>query len=384
MKLIGIYPGNFQPPTKAHFEAYKRLRQNVGPDTFVTVTDRTPTPEAPLNAGDKEQILVRHGIPASNIQRIQDWKKPEEIFHKFSSNHTGVIFALNQNEVDKISKRKVRSNPVKDKLGQEMDKQDPGLNELAIATPEKEVWMEGNGKPNYFQPYKGNESSMEPFQKHGYVLIIDDTKVDGHPITTQLIRQYFGSSLYTDEKKKMFFRLIFGWFDIGLYTLISSKFKQGYQVSSTNTEQPPEEMPPISRSRSQPITVPQARVPSAAFKENITKLVHEILREIMDEDIMSTSTMDSSNDGSDTSMSSALDKNKDLDKQKSDNATQIKDLNQQKKEAEAEAKKNKQQRDQYSTVVKNYDAYQKKNDRERIDTVNRELRQPKQPIAPIA
>ena len=386
MKIVGIYPGNFQPPTKAHFETYKRLRQVVGPDTFITVTDRTPTPEAPLNAGDKEQILVRHGIPANNIQRIQDWREPDEIFHKFSSNHTGVVFALNQTEADKISKRKMRGNLAKDKLGQEMDKQDTGLNELAITSPEqdKEVWMEGDGKLNYFQPYKGNESSMKPFQEHGYVLIIDDTKVNGQPVSTQVIRQYLGSSLYTEEKKKKFFRLIFGWFDVGLYTLISSKFKQGYQVASPNVETPPEEIPSVSRSRNQPITVPQARVPSTAFKENITKLVHEILREIMDEDIMSTSTMDSSNDGSDTSMASSLDQKKSLDQQKSDSATQLKDLNQQKKEAEAEAKKNKQQRDQYSTVVKNYDAYQKKNDREKIDTVNLALRQPKQPIAPIA
>ena len=382
MKLIGIYPGNFQPPTKAHFQVYKRLRQAVGPDTFVATTDRTPTPDAPLNIGDKEQILVRHGIPASNIQKIQNWKQPDEIFHKFSVDHTGVIFALNKKEADEVAKNKSRISQVKDKLGQEMDKQDPGLNELTITTPErdKEVWLERDGKLNYFQPYKGNENSIKSFENHGYVMIIDDTKIDGKTISTANIRQVFGSPLYTDDGKKKFFHFIFGWFDIGLYTIISSKFKQGHQVASPDVESPSEEVPIASKDRNQSMTVPQARVPSTTFKENITKLVHEVLKEIMDEDIMSTSTTDSSDGESDTGMSSALDTNK----KKSDNATQIKDLNQQKKEAEAEAKKNKQQRDQYSTVVKNYDAYQKKNDREKIDTVNRELRQPKQPIAPIA
>ena len=337
MKLIGIYPGNFQPPTKAHFETYKRLRQVVGPDTFITVTDRTPTPEAPLNAGDKEQILVRHGIPASNIQRIQDWKQPEEIFHKFSSDHTGAIFALNQSESDKISKRKMKSNPTTDKLGQKMDKQDPVLNELSISsTPEqtKEVWMEGDGKLNYFQPYKGNENSMKPFKEHGYVLIIDDTKVNGQPISTQLIRQYLGSSLYTEEKKKKFFRLIFGWFDVGLYTLISSKFKQGYQVVSNET--PQQEMPTQSVSRNQPITVPQQKAPSTAFKENITKLVHEILREIMDEDYSSTmsDTLDTSNGGPSTDMATSLDKQLSPAQQKSDQLKKKQDLVKQKQQAE--------------------------------------------------
>jgi hypothetical protein len=333
MKLIGIYPGNFQPPTKAHFESYKRLRQVVGPDTFVTITDRTPTPEAPLNAGDKEQILVRHGVPASNIQRIQDWKQPDEIFHKFSSGHTGVVFALNQIETDKISKRKVKSSQIK--FGQEIDKQTPGLNELAVTpTPEqdKEIWVEGDGTLNYFQPYKGNEDSMKPLKEHGYVLIIDDTKVDGHPISTQNIRQYLGSSLYTDDKKKTFFRLIFGWFDIGLYTLISSKFKQGYQVASPNVEKSSEEMPAVSRGRNQPITVPQARVPSTAFKENITKLVHEILREIMDEDY--SSDMSDTLDTSTTSMATSLDKKASPAQQRSDQLKKKQDLVKQKQQTE--------------------------------------------------
>lgn len=332
MKLIGIYPGNFQPPTRAHFESYKRLRQIVGPDTFVVTTDRTPTPEAPLNVGDKEQILVRHGVPASNIQRIQDWKQPDEIFHKFSSVHASVIFALNQKEADVIAKRKTRSSQVKDKLGGEMDNQEPGLNELAIfPTPEqdKEVWVEGDGKLNYFQPYKDNESSMKPFKEHGYVMVIDDTKIDGKPVSTTNIRQVFGSPLYTDDGKKKFFRFVFGWFDIGLYTLISTKFKSAQQASSS--EKQPEESP-TPTVRNQPTTVPQARVPSMAFKENITKLVHEILREIMDEDYSSdvSDTLDTST----TSMATSLDKKVSPAQQRSDQLKKKQDLVKQKQQTE--------------------------------------------------
>lgn len=299
MKTIGIYPGNFQPPTRAHFEVYKRIRQMVGPDTFVVTTDRTPTPDAPLNIGDKEQFLVRHGVPASSVQRIQDWKHPDKIFHKFSSEHTSVIFALNQKEADEVAKRKIRSNQ--------------GLNELAISpTPkqDKEVWVEGDGKLNYFQPYKGNESSMKPFKEHGYVMIIDDSKIEDKPISTSNIRQVFGSPLYTEDGKKKFFRFVFGWFDVGLYTLISTKFKSAHQVSSN--EEPSSETLPSQKSV----------VPSAIFKENITNLVHEILREIMDEDYSSTmsSTSDNSNDGSSMDMVTSLDKQPSLAQQRSDQA----------------------------------------------------------------
>ena len=47
-----------------------------------------------------------------------------------------------------------------------------------------------------------------------------------------------------------------------------------------------------------------------------------------------------------------------------------------KKQAEAEAKKNKQQRDQYATTVKSYDAFQKKNDREKLDNINKQIASP--------
>ena len=322
MKSIGIYPGNFQPPTKAHLQVYKRLRQIVGPDTFIATTDRTPTPEAPLNIGDKEQILVRHGIPSSNIQRIQDWKHPEEIFHKFSSDHTAVIFALNQKETDEVAKRKSSASQLKGT---------PKINELAI-TPgndpvEKEVWMEGGGKLNYFQPYRGNENSMKPFSKHGYVMVIDDSKINGQPISTANIRKIFGSSQYTEKVKKRFFRYIFGWFDVGLYTLISSKFRLAH--NDVSDEEPiisPEEVPSIetppttiNKGKVKPMSVPPVKSPS--FKENITKLVHEILEEIMNEDYSSTmsSTTDSSA-GSASDMASALDKQSNPSQQRADDA----------------------------------------------------------------
>ncbi len=55
MKTIGIYPGNFQPPHRGHLRVFKTLKQLVGPETFITTTSHTPTPDAPLNFGEKEK-----------------------------------------------------------------------------------------------------------------------------------------------------------------------------------------------------------------------------------------------------------------------------------------------------------------------------------------
>ena len=203
MKTIGIYPGNFQPAHRGHVVAYRKLKQ-ITPEVFVISTDKTPTPEAPLNFGEKEQILVRHGIPASHVIKVQNWKHPTEVYQHVSPEHTNAIFVLNPKETAEVVKRKT------------LQKND-GV--------EKEVWVEMDGKLSYFQPYKGNDRDMKSLKEHGYVMVIDDNIVDGKPISTANIREVVASNKYTEEQRKKFFIWIFGWFDIGLFQMISSKFK---------------------------------------------------------------------------------------------------------------------------------------------------------------
>lgn len=419
MKTIGIYPGNFQPPTRAHYQVYKRLKQLAGPDTFVITTDKTPTPEAPLNFGDKEQIWVRDGVPASHIVKVQNWKHPIEIFNNFSPTHTKVIFALNHKEAEELSKKKGRLGQVKGMekmpdhtpsiIKEDLSSEEPQLNpemdpdsEESQEDPEsafrdiekhknpkdlpdqnKEVWMTHDGKMSYFQPYKGNENSMSPLSERGYILIIDDTRIEGKPISTPNIRQVLGSPRYKDDEKKKFFRFVFGWFDVGLYTLMTAKFRLAHQVSS-----PDEETTSMPSMRSMvrgpatpqsPVATPQAPL-RGAVREKIQELVRDILGEIMDEDYSSTMNASASNT---SDMASSLDQEKSAAEQRKDSQKQKINLVQQKKEAEAEAKKNKQQRDQYATTVKSYDSFQKKNDRQNIDNINKQIAKPISPTSPI-
>jgi hypothetical protein len=210
---------------------------------------------------------------------------------------------------------------------------------------------------------------MKPLKEHGYVLIIDDTKVNGHPVSTQIIRQYLGSSLYTEDKKKKFFRLIFGWFDIGLYTLVSSKFKQGYQVSS-NEKSPEEEAPAVQRNP--PTTIPQSRVPSSAFRENITKLVHEILKEIMDEDYSSTMTSTTGGD----SMASALDVQKNPSQQRADAAKQKLALNKEKQLATKELDTMKKDVKWKEADLRTKRTMTLKQQQDKIDALNKQISNP--------
>jgi hypothetical protein len=98
-------------------------------------------------------------------------------------------------------------------------------------------------------------------------------------------------------------------------------------------------------------------------------MVREMLEEIMDEEY---STSINEPDSS-TNMTVGTEPLKSPAQQRSDAQKAKVNLVQQKKEAEAEAKKNKQQRDQYATTVKSYDSFQKKNDRQNIDAINKKL-----------
>lgn len=336
MKIIGIYPSSFQPPTRAHWKTYKNLKTLSGVDTFIVTTDRTPTPDAPLNFGDKEQILTRYGVPSSHIVKLDNWKNPVEVFNRFSELQTSVIFALNNKNIDEISSKKEMKNG---------------------------TWFDGD-KLSYFQPYEGNENKMKSLNIHGYILKIDDSTIENRPVSTKNIREVLGTFRYKNEQKKKFFRFIFGWFDIGLYTLIVSKFTHANESLGNET---------------QSNDVVKNQQPSNNFKSNLQNLVKEVLKEIMDEDYgsLNANLMVSGNNDMASNVSSTNTQTTTTPSQQLSNAsTQKINLVKQKKELEAKSKQNKQQRDNYETTVKNYDNFQKKTDRDALDAVNMQLSQP--------
>ena len=238
MKIIGIYPGRFQPAHKGHLEVYKRLRQIAGPDTFIATSDKTPTPDSPLNFGEKQQIWVRHGVPSSNIVRVQNTYSPSEITDKYMPESTAAIFALGGKDVQRFGSRKGKN-------------------------PETggEVWLKSDGEtPGYFQPYRGNENSMEGLDKHGYVIIIPDITIDGKKVSGTKVREGLSSSKYTSDQKKKFFQWAFGWFDPSLFQMLVDRFSEASRAIDT----PPQ----VPTKQSKPIT-----------KKDIQELVSEIIAE---------------------------------------------------------------------------------------------------------
>jgi hypothetical protein len=269
MKLIGIYSGNFQPPHRGHFDAYKKLKQITGQNTYVITTDKNPIPTAPLNYGDKEQILTRLGV--SNTKKVKDLNDPKEILDNFSPEHTAVIYALNKKEASK----KIQNN--------------------------------------YYREFTGeNVKDLLPFNQSAYILIVDDNKIKDKVITTNNIREILGSPTYSEEQRKKLFRWIFGWFDLGLYELLKEKFKHAYESDNN-----PESI----------IQKPEPLEPAANIKEILKREIYKILSELMSPDSipqgdtisLTSATADDNSEVDKTEMRSQLAKDKqDLVKQKRD------------------------------------------------------------------
>jgi len=274
MKTIGIYIGNFQPPHRGHLEAYQKINQlGGGEDTFVAITDKVPTAEAPLDRGDKQRIWVKHGVKADKIITVKDLERPLEIFRRFSAAHTVVVFGMNSKEVEDLQLKDDTSTV-------------------------QEVWLDSSGTPSYFQPHAGNERSMETLDKHGYVHIIEDNEVNGKPISTSNIRLALGSPKYTDDQKKAFFEWAFGWFDIAIFSDLKETFKKAHGVADRN--EPPTAMPSLSslvRHSPAVTNVPQTTLPQKSkitpnVREQVQRMVREILGELLSPPPMSTPSVD--------------------------------------------------------------------------------------------
>ncbi len=343
MKKIGIYPGNFQPASMAHYDVYKKLRAVVGSeDVFVVTTDRDPIPEAPLNFGDKEQIWVRYGVsinniikvnslPSDNPNKVDNWR-PEEVYQRFSPQHTAAIIAVNEKEYSQFLKRKSKSQNNKGmsaglstktkKELKEIFEELGGNTEDSERLENKEVWLTSEGKPQYYQPYRGNEHDLKSFEEHAYVIVMDDTRIDGKPVSTTNIRTVLGSKKYDENQKKKFFRFVFGWFDQGLFQLMVEKFRYAHQVAVNIEDEP---MAQIS--------------PKVIIPKKLEEVVIEVLKgleEDYDVNINDPSSSDDSDSGSD--MASSLDQEKSQAQKSADAAKKKIDLVHKKAAAERDIK----------------------------------------------
>lgn len=198
MNVIGIYPVSSQPPHLGHYKAYEYLKRLTGNNTFVATSGLIELPQAPLSFPEKQQIWSQHGVPIDKIVSSKNPYQASEITRRFGIDRTSVIFAMTQTEANNLLSK-------------------------------------SNG---YFVKYPGNIQSLEPIKKHSYILVVpaELLTVGGKHIDGRTIRQALSSQKLDIEKKKSFFKQIFGWYDISLFDLISKKFSEAKTVKERVNE----------------------------------------------------------------------------------------------------------------------------------------------------
>ena len=328
-KIIGIYPGQFQPPHRGHLAAYKRLQQYSRENTFVITTDYDPTINAPLHFGDKEQILTRLGIPSNRIKKVtklidpetHKFIQPEEILRDFDEKTTTVIYAL--------------QSPVTKNLLRYSD---------------------------YYKNVTGVGGKYEPYKKHSYIFTIDDSKIDGKIVTSDKIREALGSHKWTREQKEEFFKYFFGWFDLGLFELLKNKY--------TNAQQSDVQVIPPEGGQEVFPGSPEN------IREILSKEIVNILNELMG---LPPSIATDPSYGANNSIAT---NDTPLNQQTADKEKKI-DLVKQKKQAEDDKKRNLTQYKRDKDSVHNYDKYARKQDQEKVDALNKQITQTSAPTSTL-
>lgn len=317
MRTIGIYPGNFQPPHIGHKKSYEKLKQYAVSDTFVITTDYDPSVDAPLHFGDKEQILVRHGIPGSHIRKVKNLNNPVEVLENFDPETTVVIYGLGK----KDASAKLTAS-------------------------------------NYYKLLSSVGSNLLPYKSQSYIVIVNDDitirdrEGKARVYTSKNIREALGSQRFTKKQKEAWFKEFFGWFDLGLFELLKNKYESAYQSDvfekPSTTEIPPEDV-----------------------KEILSREIINILNEYMSSP-PSIATDTESNDGDVDFGMDAL--KTDAEKRKED-AQKRTDLTQQKKQAEDEKKMHFRQAQRDKSSYHNYDKYTKRQDDQKLASINKQLTQ---------
>ena len=184
-KLVAVYPGRYQPFGPHHLESYKFLKKRFD-EVYVVTSDKTGGARHPMNFAQKKKHMMRMGVPSKAIAKERQPYIPKGLLSKYDGDTTAVVFAVGEKDEGRLT----------------------------------------SGK--YFKPYRKNYNNLKGFKDHGYTLQIPHTsiKVGGMEISGTTMRKLMGSDKFDVDKKKKFFKKLFGYFDKKTFDLFTTSFKE--------------------------------------------------------------------------------------------------------------------------------------------------------------
>ena len=85
-----------------------------------------------------------------------------------------------------------------------------------------------SGGKTYYQDLKSNMDNLKGYEEHGYIYTAPHVNVSGISSGTE-IRNLLGSPKFEEKKREKIFKKTFGYFDKGVYTMMTNKFKKLFE-----------------------------------------------------------------------------------------------------------------------------------------------------------
>ena len=103
--LIAIYPGRFQPMGRHHKAAYDWLAKQFGEkNTFIATSDKVEPQKSPLNFSEKKKIMLKHGVPSSQIIKVLNPYSPLQFIEAvgLDPKDTTVVYMIGEKDKGRL------------------------------------------------------------------------------------------------------------------------------------------------------------------------------------------------------------------------------------------------------------------------------------------
>ena len=191
-RVIAIYPGRFQPMGSHHYQTFQKIANQYGlENTFISTSDVTK-PGSPLNFEEKKLIMMKHGIPESQIVQTKNPYAAREVLGGLDSNTTAAVYLVGAKDMS----------------------ENPRFNNLDGVLKD--------GTPAHLRTLKDDEDLLG-YNQHSYVGVAPHVAID-----IPGVGEMCGSSLRgclgdaTPEE----FEAIMGWYDQEIYDLLQGRLKE--------------------------------------------------------------------------------------------------------------------------------------------------------------
>ena len=194
-KVIAVYPGRFQPFGPHHKKVFQSLQKKFD-DVYITTSNIKSPPRHPMNFKEKVRHMVKMGIPKNKIIFEKSPYVANNLLKKFDSDKTAVVYVFGAKDAGRLKGGKKKS-----------------------------------GGLTYYQDYKKNKNKMVGYETHGYIYTAPHVKVSGISSGTE-IRRLLGSPKFGEKNREIIFKKTFGYFDKGVYNMLTNKFRKLFEVYS--------------------------------------------------------------------------------------------------------------------------------------------------------